>query len=111
MGRVEGDVALLSVVIPSFNYGRFLRETVESVLAQTYSPVEIIVVDDGSTDDTKERLARFEGRIRYIHKANAGLSAARNTGIKHARGDWIAFLDADDLWHRQKLEVQLRAAE
>ena len=99
----------VSVVIPTYNYGRYVTEAVESALAQTLPPTEIIVVDDGSTDDTVARLQPYMGRIRYIHQENQGLSAARNTGIRNATGEWIALLDADDLWHRQKLEVQLRA--
>jgi glycosyltransferase involved in cell wall biosynthesis len=102
---------LVSVVIPSYNYGRFVVEAVKSALAQTYRPIEVIVVDDGSTDDTAERLAAYADRIRYIRQENSGLSAARNTGIRAATGEWVALLDADDLWHRQKLEVQLRAGE
>jgi glycosyltransferase involved in cell wall biosynthesis len=100
---------LVSVVIPSYNYGRYVCEAVESVLRQTYQPVEVIVVDDGSTDDTRARLEGYRDRIRYVYQSNRGLSAARNTGIREARGVWVAFLDADDLWHPQKTEVQLSA--
>jgi glycosyltransferase involved in cell wall biosynthesis len=102
------DEALISVVIPTYNYGHFVTGAVESALAQTYPDREVIVVDDGSTDDTRDRLAPFEGRIRYIHQENRGLSAARNTGIRAARGALIAFLDSDDLWHPEKLAVQAR---
>jgi glycosyltransferase involved in cell wall biosynthesis len=98
---------LISVVIPTFNYGRFIEEAVESVLAQTYTNFEIIVVDDGSVDDTRERLERFGGSIQYIHQTNQGMSAARNVGIERARGDLIAFLDSDDVWHPRKLEIQV----
>jgi glycosyltransferase involved in cell wall biosynthesis len=100
---------LVSTIIPAYNYGRFVCEAVESVLCQTYEPVEIVIVDDGSTDDTRERLNKFGDRIRYVYQENRGLSAARNTGIREARGEWLAFLDADDLWHPRKLEVQLGA--
>lgn len=99
---------LVSVVIPTYNYGRFVIEAVESVLAQTYRNIEVIVVDDGSTDDTRERLAPFLDRIRYIYQANQGLSAARNTGIRAACGNWVALLDSDDTWHPRKLEMQMR---
>ncbi len=97
----------VSVVIPTYNYGRFVVEAVESVLAQTYRDFEIIVVDDGSTDDTPARLEPFMGRICYVHQHNQGLSAARNTGILAAKGHWIAFLDSDDQWHPRKLEIQM----
>ena len=103
------DPPLVSVVIPSFNYGHYVCEAVESALAQTYRSVEIIVVDDGSTDDTRERLAPYGERIRYIHQANQGLSAARNTGIREAKGEYIAFLDSDDAFHPRKLEIQMAA--
>lgn len=101
----------VSVVIPSYNYGAFVAETVESALAQTVRPHEVIVVDDGSTDDTRARLAPYADRVRYVHQANRGLSAARNHGIAEATGDWIALLDADDLWHPEKTALQLRALE
>lgn len=102
---------LVSVVIPAYNQGQFVRDAVSCALEQTYYPVEVIVVDDGSTDDTCERLASLRDRITYVRQANAGLSAARNAGIRCARGKWIALLDADDLWHRQKIETQLAAVE
>ncbi|HZU38639.1 MAG TPA: glycosyltransferase [Gemmataceae bacterium] len=101
---------LVSVVIPTYNYARFVTEAVESALAQTYPNIEIIVVDDGSTDDTRERLDRYRGRLRYIYQPNQGLSSARNTGIAHAKGEWVALLDSDDIWHPQKLEIQMRRA-
>jgi len=99
----------VSAVIPTYNYGRFVVEAVESALGQSW-PVEVIVVDDGSFDDTRQRLAGYGDRIRYIYQENRGLSAARNTGIRAARGEWVAFLDADDVWHRDKTAVQLNAA-
>jgi glycosyltransferase involved in cell wall biosynthesis len=94
----------ISVVIPTYNYGRFVGEAIDSALGQTMPPLEVVVVDDGSTDDTRERLAKYGDRIKYVHQANRGLSGARNTGIRKARGEWIALLDSDDLWHPQKLE-------
>jgi glycosyltransferase involved in cell wall biosynthesis len=87
--------ALVSVVIPCYNHARFLRESVESVKQQTYKNVEIIVVDDGSTDETKAVSATLEG-IQYIYQQNQGLSAARNTGLQQSRGEYVVFLDADD---------------
>jgi glycosyltransferase involved in cell wall biosynthesis len=101
---------LVSVVIPTYNYGRFIIQAVESVLAQTHPRIEVIVVDDGSTDDTRVRLAPYGDRIRYIYQENEGLSAARNCGIRHATGEWIAFLDSDDTWHPRKIELQMRAS-
>jgi glycosyltransferase involved in cell wall biosynthesis len=107
--RVDTAVGRVSVVIPSYNYGRFVADAVKSVLAQTYTNLEVIVVDDGSKDDTRERLAPFGSAIRYLHQENKGLSAARNAGIRIATGEWIALLDADDVWHEGKLEAQLTA--
>jgi glycosyltransferase involved in cell wall biosynthesis len=98
---------LVSVVIPTFNYGHCVAEAVESALGQTYSPVEVIVVDDGSTDDTAARLEPYRDRINYIYQPNQGLSAARNTGIRAARGALIALLDSDDAFHPRKLELQV----
>ena len=98
---------LVSVVIPAYNYGHLVIGAVKSALAQTYRRIEIIVVDDGSTDDTAEKLAPYRDRIRYVYQENRGLSAARNAGIRLARGEWVALLDADDVWHPRKTEVQL----
>lgn len=99
---------LVSVVIPTYNYGRFVPEAVESVLGQTYPAREVIVVDDGSTDDTRARLATYLPHIRYVYQDNRGLSAARNTGIALAGGRFVALLDSDDVWHPRKLEYQMR---
>ena len=87
--------SLITVVITCFNHGRFLSKAIESVLSQTHPCVEIIVVDDGSTDNTKEVATKYPS-VKYIFQANAGVSAARNTGIDHSSGDFILFLDADD---------------
>ena len=100
--------ALVTAVIPAFNTERYLRRAIDSVLAQRYGAVECIVVDDGSTDRSGEIAQSFGDRIRYIAQANAGASAARNAGIRVARGDYIAFLDADDYWLDTKLEHQMR---
>lgn len=102
---------LVTAVIPSFNYGHYVIDAVKSALVQTYRPMEVIVVDDGSTDDTRKRLEPWMDSIRYVFQENRGLSAARNTGIRFARGEWIALLDADDQWHPHKTELQLRATE
>jgi len=97
----------VSVVIPAYNSARYIAQTIESVLKQSYRPFEIIVVDDGSTDDTRSVLEKYRDWIIYIHQENAGEPAARNTGIRQARGDFIAFLDADDLWLPDKLKFQM----
>ena len=98
------NMPTISVVVPTYNYGPFVCEAVKSVLVQTQSLLEIIVVDDGSQDDTAALLEQFGDSIRYVYQENRGLSAARNTGIGEARGEWIAFLDSDDLWHPRKIE-------
>jgi glycosyltransferase involved in cell wall biosynthesis len=97
----------VTAVIPTFNYARFVGRAVESVLAQRGVAVECVVVDDGSTDDTPAVLARFGERIRVIRQENRGLSAARNAGIAAAKGEHVAFLDADDAWKPEKLARQL----
>ncbi len=97
----------VSVVIPTFNRAACVGEAIESVLAQTFRDYEIIVVDDGSTDDTAAVLAKCAQRIRVLRQQNRGASLARNAGISAALGDWIAFLDSDDLWGRNRLAVQM----
>ena len=105
----------VSVIIPAYNSGATITETLRSVLVQTYSDFEIIVADDGSTDNTTEmvlRLAQEDNRIHLFQlKANQGVSKARNFAISNATGEWIAFLDSDDLWVEDKLEKQLKLAE
>jgi glycosyltransferase involved in cell wall biosynthesis len=97
----------ISVVIPCYNGARFIRETLESVRAQTRPVLEVIVVDDGSTDDSAAIAESFGPLVRVIRQPNQGESVARNRGIDEAKGDWIAFLDADDLWLPEKNEKQL----
>lgn len=97
----------ISVVIPCFNGGRFLRETLASVLGQTRSAHEVIVIDDGSTDDSAAIAESFAPPVRVIRQRNQGESVARNRGIDEAKGDWVALLDADDLWDARKLERQV----
>jgi glycosyltransferase involved in cell wall biosynthesis len=101
----------VSVVIPAYNADKHIARTIESVLTQTRSADEIIVVDDGSSDKTAEAVKAFGDKVRYIHQQNAGASVARNTGIEAAENDWIAFLDADDEWLENKLEIQMNLLE
>ena len=100
-----------SVIIPCFNGSKFIVETLESVVAQTLPPLEIIVIDDGSTDDSAAKAESFGSPVRVIRQRNQGESVARNRGIAEAKGEWIAFLDADDRWEPQKLEKQLGLAQ
>jgi len=105
---------LVSVIIPSFNYAWFLPQTLSSVLAQTYSQWECIIVDDGSTDDTQQVVSNFvkdDSRIKYIRQENSGQSAARNNGIINAKGAYIQFLDADDLLGKDKISYQVAYLE
>jgi glycosyltransferase involved in cell wall biosynthesis len=106
-------VTSVSVIIPTYNDGDTLQRAINSVFDQTYSDFEIIVIDDGSTDDTAEKVEDYESdRLEYVvHKENKGGSAARNTGIKRASGEYMAFLDADDEWMPDKLEVQISELE
>jgi len=101
----------VSVVIPCYNAAPFLRETLDSVLSQTQPALEVIVVDDGSTDDSAAIAESYGPPVRVIRQANGGESVARNRGIEEAKGDWIAFLDADDVWKADKLERQLAAVD
>lgn len=96
----------ISVVIPAYNSEAFIRQAIQSVLAQSYTNHEIIVVDDGSSDDTQSVLGEFGARIKCLCQPNRGCSAARNAGILAARGEFICFLDADDEWVPEKLELQ-----
>jgi glycosyltransferase involved in cell wall biosynthesis len=97
---------LVSVIIPAYNAERYLAEALDSVAAQGYRPLEVIVVDDGSTDGTAGLAARFPN-VRYMYQANRGPAAARNAGLALAQGEMVAFLDADDVWSDDKLQVQL----
>jgi glycosyltransferase involved in cell wall biosynthesis len=99
--------SLISCIVPVFNGERYLRETLDSIFAQTYPRFEVIVVDDGSTDGTAAVVAAFGERVRFLQQRNQGPATARNLGVGAAAGEFVAFLDGDDLWHPEKLDRQL----
>jgi GT2 family glycosyltransferase len=101
----------ITVIIPVYNRPAFVKEAIQSVLDQTWSNLEIIVVNDGSTDNTPLVLQSFGDKIRVIHQENKGVSAARNTGIQNSDSRWIAFLDSDDIWLPEKLSTQMHFFE
>lgn len=100
---------MISVIVPTYNRAHQLPRTLDSILCQSCSPKEIIVVDDGSTDETLALMTSEYPEIVFIQQQNTGVSSARNVGIKRASGDWIAFLDSDDEWLPEKLEIQMKA--
>lgn len=102
---------LVSCIVPVFNGEKYLAEALDSIIQQTYQPLEIIVADDGSTDETPTVVARYGDQIRCLRQNNSGVSIARNLGLSVARGEFVAFLDADDLWHPDKLERQMARFE
>ena len=102
---------LASVIIPNYNHAQYIGDAIRSVLAQTYHNYEIIVVDDGSTDNSREEVAQFGGKVKYIYQSNAGLSAARNTGIQASKGSLIGVLDADDMYGPEYLKVLVTALQ
>jgi glycosyltransferase involved in cell wall biosynthesis len=104
---MDGHNVLVSVIIPAFNAEAFLADAVASVLAQPCARVEVLIIDDGSTDGTARLAAGFPDPVRHVRQAHRGLPAARNHGVRIARGEVLAFLDADDLWSRDKLGLQL----
>lgn len=100
---------MVSVIMPAYNSEEYIRESIESVLVQTYSNWELLIVDDGSTDKTASIVQEYKDiRIHYLHQSNCGVAAARNHGIREARGRYVAFLDSDDLWLPDKLNRQLQ---
>lgn len=101
----------VSVIIPTYNREDFVEETIQSVLNQTYKDFEVIVVDDGSTDNTKKKLEKFNSKIKLIEQKKSERAIARNNGVKNANGEYIAFLDSDDLWHKDKLEKQVEVLD
>lgn len=104
---MKSDLPLISVIIPVYNAEVFLEEALLSIQKQAYEPLEIIVVDDGSTDKTAEIATSFSDNVRYVDQENSGPALARNKGLRMAQGEIIAFLDADDLWPNNKIEIQL----
>ncbi|MCC6544913.1 MAG: glycosyltransferase [Nitrospirae bacterium] len=98
----------VSVIIPTYNREKYIVETLESVFAQTFTDFEVIVIDDGSTDHTADILKPYLGRIIYMQKENGGPGSARNVGLKVVKGEYIAFLDSDDLWLANKLDIQVK---
>lgn len=105
------SLPLISVIIPTWNREQYLREAIDSVLGQSYENRELIVVDDGSTDGTPDVVAGFGDRVRLVRQDNRGTGAARNAGIAHAAGTFLAFLDDDDMWVQEKLSRQMQAFE
>ncbi len=100
-------MAKVSIIIPTYNYGKFICEAIDSILNQTFKDYEIIIVDDGSTDNTEEIIKKYEDKINYFYKTNNGPASARNLGIQNATGDYICFLDSDDIFLPNKLEIQV----
>lgn len=106
------ELPLVSVVVPCYNRAAVLEQSVRSVLAQSYAELELILVDDGSTDRTRQVVGKIkDARLRYVYQQNAGACAARNYGAALARGEYIAFHDSDDVWHSDKLEKQMRVMQ
>ena len=102
---------MISVIIPVYNRARYIKECLESALSQTCKDFEIILVDDGSTDNLKEVIEPYMSKIRYIYKENGGAASARNAGLRNAGGEYIAWLDSDDKWLPFKLELQVKILE
>ncbi|MDB9372549.1 glycosyltransferase family 2 protein [Nodularia sphaerocarpa] len=100
------NLPLVTVIIPVYNYANYIAATLDSVFAQTYRPIEVIVVDDGSTDNSAE-IVRAYPEVQYFYQSNQGVSVARNVAIAAAKGEFLAFLDADDLWKPDKLSLQI----
>jgi glycosyltransferase involved in cell wall biosynthesis len=97
----------VSVIIPTYNRAHLVGEAIDSVLSQTYEDLELIVVDDGSQDETRQFVSSYSSRVTYLYQKHRGVSAARNRGIEQARGEYLSFLDSDDLWFKEKLNLQM----
>ena len=104
---------MIDVILPTHNRAYCLDRSIHSVLSQSYHDLRLMIIDDGSKDDTKKIIETFQkdSRVNYLHQDNQGVSAARNLGIRHAQGEWIAFLDSDDEWLPNKLEKQVKYLE
>ena len=100
------DSPLISVIVPNYNYALYIGECIESIIAQTYKNLEIIVVDDGSTDDSRDVLSRYADEVTVIHSNNFGVNHARNLGLKNCSGEFVAFCDSDDFWEPEKIQMQ-----
>ena len=98
----------ISVVIPTYNREHYIEKAIDSVMAQTYQDFEVVLVDDGSEDNTREKIKKYGERVLYFYQENKGIPGARNTGIRNSRGDYIAFLDSDDYWRPEKLKRQMK---
>jgi glycosyltransferase involved in cell wall biosynthesis len=108
--NTNNNLPLVSVIIPAYNAAKFIAETIESVLSQIYQNIEIVVVDDGSQDETSTIVRQFaarDRRVRLIQQANAGVAAARNCAIQNSQGEFIVPIDADDIWYPQKIDKQV----
>lgn len=105
---MQSERPYVSVIVPVYNGEAFLSEAIRSIQKQNYEELEIIIVDDGSTDDTAQIVANLGSNTRYVYQSNSGAAVARNTGLKMAQGSIIGFLDADDLWTENKLDIQLQ---
>ncbi len=107
MNLTREQSQVVSIIIPTYNYAIYLSTAIQSCLNQTYKPIEIIIVDDGSTDDTKEVVKKFDDRIIYFYQKNGGVSAARNKGLELAKGNYLAFLDSDDYLTSDSIELKM----
>jgi len=106
--NIVKEKGLVSVIIPTYNSSEFIAQSIDSAVAQTYPDKEIIVIDDGSTDDTKEEIKPYREKILYYLKRNGGPASARNYGLNRSSGEFVAFLDADDIWNIEKLDIQIK---
>lgn len=102
----------VSIILPVYNASKYIETTIGNILGQTFSDFELLIINDGSTDDSRDIISKYvDSRIQLIDQENGGVSAARNSAIMNAKGEFIAFIDADDLWHRDKLKIQVEALD